>query len=193
LPQALLPLVPDGATPLNDRISVVCRAGRWTYFCGVEPVFFHDQSEHASFRMFTSQLACQRACKQIEIVKAIKSDIVPRLLRDVPGQPSDEELQANRNLCRFVLVFDREGYSPVFFKEMWQSHRIACITYHKFPKLKPDGLVRSLEGKLNRQQCLFAAHTIRPETELDRYSEDDCIPRRDVDDADCASIISERR
>jgi len=30
-----------------------------------------------------------------------------------------------------------------------------------------DSLVRSLQGKLNRQQCLFAAHTIRPETELD--------------------------
>jgi len=68
------------------------------------------------------------------MLEAIKSDIIPRLLRDVPGQPSDEELHANRYLCRFVLVFDREGYSPVFFKEMWQSHRIACITYHKFPK-----------------------------------------------------------
>ena len=56
-----------------------------------------------------------------------------------------------------------------------------------------DSLVRSLQGKLKRQQCLFAAHTIRPETELDRYSEDDCVPRRDVDDADCARIISERR
>ena len=41
------------------------------------------------------------------MLEAIKSDIVPRLLRDVPGQPSDEELQANRNLCRFLLVFDR--------------------------------------------------------------------------------------
>jgi len=30
-----------------------------------------------------------------------------------------------------------------------------------------DSLIRSLLGKLNRQQCLFAAHTIRPETELD--------------------------
>jgi len=78
------------------------------------------------------------------ILEAIKSDIVPRLLRDVPGQPSDEELQANRNLCRFALVFDREGYSPFFFKEMWQSHRIACITYHKFPKLDPDGHQTSL-------------------------------------------------
>jgi len=70
LPQAFLPLVPDGATPLNDRISVVRRNGRWTYFCGVEPVFFHDQSDHISFRMFTSQHVCQGACKQIEIVKA---------------------------------------------------------------------------------------------------------------------------
>jgi hypothetical protein len=33
-----------------------------------------------------------------------------------------------------VLLFDREGYSPAFFKEMWQEHRIACTTYHKFPK-----------------------------------------------------------
>ena len=35
---------------------------------------------------------------------------------------------------RFVLLFDREGYSPEFFKEMWQNHRIACVTYHKYPK-----------------------------------------------------------
>jgi hypothetical protein len=32
------------------------------------------------------------------------------------------------------LIFDREGYSPAFFKKMWQTHRIACITYHKHPK-----------------------------------------------------------
>ena len=31
-------------------------------------------------------------------------------------------------------MFDREGYSPEFFKEMWRTHRIACITYHKHPK-----------------------------------------------------------
>ncbi len=36
--------------------------------------------------------------------------------------------------ARFVLIFDREGYSPAFFKEMWQQHRVACITYHKYPK-----------------------------------------------------------
>jgi predicted nucleic acid-binding Zn-ribbon protein len=32
------------------------------------------------------------------------------------------------------MIFDREGYSPSFFRRMWQEHRIACVTYHKFPK-----------------------------------------------------------
>ena len=68
------------------------------------------------------------------MLEAIKSDIVPQLLRDVPRQPSQEELDADPYRCRFVIIFDREGYSPVFFKEMWQKHRIACITYHKYPK-----------------------------------------------------------
>jgi hypothetical protein len=68
------------------------------------------------------------------LLEAIKGDIVPRLLAEVPGQPSPEELDAAPYRCRFVIVFDREGYSPAFFQEMWQMHRIACITYHKFPK-----------------------------------------------------------
>ena len=68
------------------------------------------------------------------MLETLKSDIVPRLLKDVPHQPSKEELEADPYRCRFVIVFDREGYSPAFFKEMWETHRIACITYHKFPK-----------------------------------------------------------
>ena len=68
------------------------------------------------------------------LLEALRSDIVPRLLKDVPGQPTKEELKADRYRSRFVILFDREGYSPEFFKEMWQTHRIACITYHKYPK-----------------------------------------------------------
>ncbi|MFQ5932760.1 MAG: putative transposase, partial [Nitrospiraceae bacterium] len=68
------------------------------------------------------------------LLEALSSDIVPRLLQEVPRQPSQEELDAHPHLCRFVIIFDREGYSPAFFKEMWQTHRIACVTYHKYPK-----------------------------------------------------------
>ena len=68
------------------------------------------------------------------LLEALRQDVVPRLLKDVPGQPTQQELDANPYRHRFVLLFDREGYSPDFFREMWQTHRIACITYHKYPK-----------------------------------------------------------
>jgi hypothetical protein len=67
------------------------------------------------------------------LIAALRDDIVPRLLREVPHQPTPEQLREDPFLCRFTLVFDREGYSPAFFKSMWEEHRIACITYHKHP------------------------------------------------------------
>jgi hypothetical protein len=68
------------------------------------------------------------------LLEALRSDVVPRLLKEVPGQPTGEQLAADPYLSRFVIIFDREGYSPAFFREMWTEHRIACITYHKYPK-----------------------------------------------------------
>jgi hypothetical protein len=67
------------------------------------------------------------------LLETLRSDIVPRLLEEVPNQPSDQQLDENPYLCRFILVFDREGYSPGFFHEMWSKHRIGCLTYHKHP------------------------------------------------------------
>jgi len=67
------------------------------------------------------------------LLNTLETDIVPRLLKDIPSQPTEQELQSNPHSSRFVLVFDREGYSPVFIKKMWEHHRISCITYHKHP------------------------------------------------------------
>ena len=67
------------------------------------------------------------------LLNTLTTDIVPRLLNDVPNQPDDEQLAANPLCHRFILVFDRAGYSPAFFKTLWERHRIACITYHKYP------------------------------------------------------------
>ena len=66
------------------------------------------------------------------LLAMLRQDIVPRLLREVPGQPTEEALAADAYRARFTLVFDREGYSPEFFKQMWVL-RIACQTYHKYP------------------------------------------------------------
>jgi len=68
------------------------------------------------------------------MLEALENSIVPRLLAEVPNQPSQEELAADPCRSRFTVIFDREGYSPAFFKKMWNQHRIACITYHKHPK-----------------------------------------------------------
>jgi hypothetical protein len=68
------------------------------------------------------------------LLEVLDSEIVPRLLKDIPNQPTEQQLKSDQYLARFSIVFDREGYSPVFFKKMWQEHRIACTTYHKYPK-----------------------------------------------------------
>lgn len=68
------------------------------------------------------------------IQEVLRNDVVPRLLKEVPNQPTQNQLDLDPYLSRFVIVFDREGYSPPLLREMWQQHRIACITYHKYPK-----------------------------------------------------------
>ena len=67
------------------------------------------------------------------LLAVLRADIVPRLLLDVPGQPSADELKAKERLHRFRLVFDRAGCSFRFVAEMWKVWRIACMTYLKNP------------------------------------------------------------
>jgi hypothetical protein len=64
------------------------------------------------------------------MIQVLKEDIIPRLNADVPNQPTEAELAANVNLHRYMLVFDREGYSVEFF-EYLAEQRIAFCTYRK--------------------------------------------------------------
>ena len=66
------------------------------------------------------------------LLKTLREVLVPRLEKEIPGQPSAQALAADALLHRFTLIFDREGYSPDFFKEM-KEKRIAILTYHKHP------------------------------------------------------------
>lgn len=67
------------------------------------------------------------------LLQVLEEQIVPRLLMEVPHQPSAQALAANRYLARWTMIFDRAGYSPEFFARQWER-RIAVITYHKFPE-----------------------------------------------------------
>jgi hypothetical protein len=61
--QTLLPLIPDGATRINDVVNVVRDGDQWTYFHGAHPIFSHSQDDRRTFQMFTAQLVCQGACR----------------------------------------------------------------------------------------------------------------------------------
>jgi hypothetical protein len=66
------------------------------------------------------------------LLQVMERDLIPRLEKDVPNQPSQQQLDDDPSLHRFTVVFDREGYSPVFLAAM-KKKRIACLTYHKHP------------------------------------------------------------
>ena len=73
-----------------------------------------------------------------KLQEMITTQLAPRLLELTDGRVSQQELDSDELLPRFTLVFDREAYSPVFFKQLWDCFRIAVITYRKNVKDKWD-------------------------------------------------------
>src|SRR6056297_4088280 len=73
-----------------------------------------------------------------KLQEMITAQLAPRLLELTNGRVSQDELDADESLPRFTLVFDREAYSPTFFKQLWDCFRIAVITYRKNLKDKWD-------------------------------------------------------
>jgi transposase len=64
---------------ISDSISVVRENGQWTYLCGVNPVFQQGENDRRAFRMFTAQLICQSACRQVDIMRVFgvsKSSVI---------------------------------------------------------------------------------------------------------------------
>jgi hypothetical protein len=91
-------------------------------------------------RSLMDYYVCDRDGKPFFVVTAVgtegmlyhlRTNIIPRLLAEVPNQPTTAELAADPERHRFLIVFDREGYSPAFFAELWNTHRIAAVTYRK--------------------------------------------------------------
>lgn len=68
------------------------------------------------------------------LIATLTKDVVPWLEKLAPKTPDHEQrLGKDPRAHWFTLVFDREGYSPALFAELFQK-RIAILTYHKFPK-----------------------------------------------------------
>jgi hypothetical protein len=66
------------------------------------------------------------------LLQVLEEEIIPRLECDVPNQPTPEALAADAKRVKFIIVHDREGYSPDAMKRL-KEKRIGAMTYHKHP------------------------------------------------------------
>jgi hypothetical protein len=64
------------------------------------------------------------------LIATLKQDVIPWLEANLAGKP---DLTQDPRAHWFTMVFDREGYSPEMFEQLWQK-QIAVLTYHKFPQ-----------------------------------------------------------
>lgn len=68
------------------------------------------------------------------LVAALREDLVPWLETNVQMSAEHQQrVEADPQVPRFTVIFDREGYSPELFGELWEK-RIAVINYHRYPK-----------------------------------------------------------
>ena len=68
------------------------------------------------------------------LIATLKQDVIPWLEASVVKTTEQERrLAEDARSHWFTMVFDREGYSPELFAQMWKK-RIAILTYHKFPQ-----------------------------------------------------------
>jgi transposase len=70
MPQARLPIFPEGAQGINRTVAFEKREGIVYYFNGLMPVFQHEEKDGATFHLFMSQLVVNGNCTQMEIVRA---------------------------------------------------------------------------------------------------------------------------
>jgi hypothetical protein len=70
MPQLQLPMFPEGVTHITNQLAVMKQDGQVTYFNGHMPVFSHDATDIATFRMITSQFCVSGHVKQSDIIRA---------------------------------------------------------------------------------------------------------------------------
>lgn len=69
------------------------------------------------------------------LLSVLRSELVPWLEKNLTTNSNPPQGNNDSNdfmQHRFTLVFDREAYSPMFFREMKNKH-IAVLTYRKYP------------------------------------------------------------
>lgn len=67
MPQIQLPMYPNGSVDINEGLGCRTEGEQVVYYNGHLPVFTHERSDLASFRLFTAQLIVQGSATQGDI------------------------------------------------------------------------------------------------------------------------------
>jgi len=70
MPQLQLPIFQEGVTLITPDLAYSMEKGQIVYHYGMMPVFTHEQSDLASFKMIVSQFYVNGAAKQVQLVEA---------------------------------------------------------------------------------------------------------------------------
>jgi hypothetical protein len=86
-----------------------------------------------------------------KLQQIIEHSIIPQMLNtDII---SSDLIDENDTKVRCTFVFDREAYEPAFFIRLWQTYRIAIITYRKNVKDKWDvTLFKTIETTIDHNK-----------------------------------------
>ncbi len=78
-----MPLIPPGATPINEHVSVWRDEKTWTYFVGHQPVHRHESDDLRLFRLTVAQLIDSGNCRPCQIIRVfgISKSHVDRIMR----------------------------------------------------------------------------------------------------------------
>ena len=82
--QLLLPMLPQGATPINYRVGVTNQDGHWTYLLGMHPVYRHPAGDQRGFKLTIAQLV---DCGQLAAAVPLASLLDRRSLPFTPPFP----------------------------------------------------------------------------------------------------------
>jgi len=98
--------------------------------------------------------------------------IVPRLLElHTVSEEQKGKMAENPDYPLFTLVFDREAYSPVLFKKLWEKYHIAVLTYRKgvkdqweeadFEEVDVDVRLGKTQMKLHEKEVTLEGYSMR--------------------------------
>jgi hypothetical protein len=77
---------------------------------------------------------CMNQAVDHGLIAALRKDLVPWVKAHLEiSAEHQRRMEADPRVPLATLVFDREGYSPEMFAELWEE-RMAAITYHRYPK-----------------------------------------------------------